>query len=214
VAAALDKAALLRPDLVVVTGDLVDFDPRFVPVVARQLERMRAREGVAAVLGNHDYYVGAARVVDGLRAAGVRMLVNESMLVAAGDGGGFLLAGVDDLSARRTGQGVGPRLERATRRPDAPSGAGPALDRAIVLLCHQPRYFDVAAGRVDAQLSGHTHGGQIGVGAWPARLLFEYVAGRYERSGSVLWVNRGIGVAGPPARVGAPAEITRIVLTS
>ncbi|MBK6464601.1 MAG: hypothetical protein IPF92_26895 [Myxococcales bacterium] len=64
------------------------------------------------------------------------------------------------------------------------------------------------------QLSGHTHGGQINPGFRPADLVMPYVAGRYVKGSSTLWVNRGFGVAGPPSRVGAPPEVTKIVLVS
>ena len=102
-------------------------------------------------------------------------------------------------------------------------GAGPSLGRAIaaappdrarILLAHQPRFFSEAKGQVALQLSGHTHGGQVNPGFSPAGLFMEFVAGRYERSGSTLYVNRGFGVAGPPTRVGAPPEVTKIVLVS
>jgi len=67
---------------------------------------------------------------------------------------------------------------------------------------------------VQLQLSGHTHGGQINPGYSPASAIMEFVAGRYERAGSSLYVNRGFGVVGPPARVGAPPEITKIIIVS
>jgi hypothetical protein len=87
-------------------------------------------------------------------------------------------------------------------------------DAPRVLLAHQPNYFDTASARVGLQLSGHTHGGQINPGFRPADLFMRYVSGRYEENGSTLWVNRGFGVAGPPARVGAPPEVTKIVLVT
>ena len=83
-----------------------------------------------------------------------------------------------------------------------------------ILLSHQPTTVDYWAGKVALQLSGHTHGGQINPGFRPADLLMRYVSGRYERSGTTLYVNRGFGVVGPPARVGAPPEVTKIVLVS
>jgi predicted MPP superfamily phosphohydrolase len=77
-------------------------------------------------------------------------------------------------------------------------------------------YFPEAAGQIALQLSGHTHGGQVNPFIRPADwvLPYGYVAGLYERSGSRLYVNRGFGTAGPPARLGAPPEVTRIVLVS
>ena len=64
------------------------------------------------------------------------------------------------------------------------------------------------------QLSGHTHGGQVNLGVRPAELVLPYVEGLYREEGSYLYVNRGFGTAGPPARVGAPPEITLAVLTA
>jgi predicted MPP superfamily phosphohydrolase len=81
-------------------------------------------------------------------------------------------------------------------------------------LSHQPRYVDIVAGRVALQLSGHTHGGQINPGFRPVDLISRYVSGRYERFGTTLWVNRGFGVAGPPVRLGASPEVTKIVLVA
>jgi hypothetical protein len=195
----------MRPDLIVVTGDLVDHDARFAPRLASSLARLQARDGVFAVLGNHDYYAGTDIVSRTIRDAGVDLLVNEGRTIRAGDRGGFALLGVDDLWARRAG-GPGPDLARATAmvRDDAPR----------ILLAHQPNYFDAVSGRVALQLSGHTHGGQINPGFRPGDLFMHYIAGRYEANGSTLWVNRGFGVAGPPSRVGAPPEVTKIVLVA
>lgn len=136
----------------------------------------------------------------------VRVLSNESSRIRSGDGGGFALLGVDDIQGRsgRDPGFSGPDLYAAL--------SGLHRDVPRILLAHQPRYFDEAAGRVALQLSGHTHGGQINPGFRPADLFMEYVAGRYERGGSTLWVNRGFGVAGPPSRVGAPPEVTKIVI--
>ncbi len=198
----------IRPDLVVATGDLVDFEARAIGALARQLLRAPARDGVCAILGNHDHYAGAADVAGRLRAAGVRVLSNESIRLREGDGGGFALVGVDDLHGRRGGTPGfrGPDLAAALR------GISPQLPR--ILLAHQPRYVIEAGGRVALQLSGHTHGGQINPGFRPADFFMDYVAGRYERDGTTLYVNRGFGVAGPPSRIGAPPEVTKIVIVS
>jgi hypothetical protein len=198
----------LRPDLVVATGDLVDFESEAVGHLAKRLLDAGARDGAYAIVGNHDHYAGAADVVSRLRATGVQVLSNEAQQIRRADGGGFALVGVDDLQGRkRPAPGfAGPDLGAATSRLD------PDLPR--ILLAHQPQYFRESAGRVALQLSGHTHGGQINPGFRPADLLMEYVAGRFERDGSTLWVNRGFGVSGPPSRVGAPPEITKIVIVA
>jgi predicted MPP superfamily phosphohydrolase len=196
----------IRPDLVVATGDLVDFDSGAIGPLALRLANAGARDGAYAILGNHDHYAGPGDVVAGLNAMKVRALCNESVRIRGGDGGGFALLGVDDIQGRsgRTPGFNGPDLYEAGKGLDA--------DVPRILLAHQPRYFDEAAGRVALQLSGHTHGGQINPGFRLADLFMRFVAGRYERDGSTLWVNRGFGVAGPPSRVGAPPEVTKIVL--
>jgi predicted MPP superfamily phosphohydrolase len=194
-----------RPDLIVVTGDMVDFDAAFAPMVARKLGELAARDGVTAILGNHDYYAGADEVLAAMQAAGVDMLLDRGKVLRAGDGGGFALLGVDDLSSVRHGR-QGPRLERALASvPD---------DRPRILLSHQPSSVDEWAGRVAVQLSGHTHGGQINPGFSPLGLFTKYVSGRYEVGGTTLYVNRGFGTVGAPTRVGAPPEVTRFVLVS
>lgn len=194
-----------RPDLVVVTGDLVDFDPAFAPLVARKLADVPTRDGIVAILGNHDYYAGAESVLSAVRRAGIDALVDEGRLLRARDGGGFALLGVDDRVAPRYG-GSGPRLDKAL------SMVPP--DRPRILLSHQPPTVERWAGQVALQLSGHTHGGQINPGFRPADLLLKYVAGRYDVGGTTLYVNRGFGTVGPPSRIGAPPEVTRFVLVA
>jgi len=197
-----------RPDLLVATGDLVDFRAELVGPLARRMAGVGARDGAAAIVGNHDHYAGAEEVVERLRAARVTVLCNEGQVLRADDGGGFALLGLDDLHARRNPQPgfPGPDLSRAI--------AGVPRDLPRILLAHQPSFFTESAGRVSLQLSGHTHGGQINPGFRPADLFMRYVSGRYEKSGSTLWVNRGFGVAGAPSRVGAPPEVTRVVIVA
>jgi len=199
----------VRPDLVVATGDLVDSSAAAIDPLLARLVGVGARDGAYVILGNHDHYAHPDRVAARIVASPVKLLANEAVRIRAGDGGGFALVGVDDLSARRRPRSMrhtGPDLGRAL--------AGVAPDLPRILLAHQPIYFREAQGRVALQLSGHTHGGQINPGVAPVKALMEFVAGRYERAGSTLWVNRGFGVVGPPARVGAPPEVTKIVLVA
>lgn len=194
-----------RPDLIVATGDLVDFDAAWAPMVGRKLVDLAPRDGVAAVPGNHDYYADVDDVADAMRAAGVDMLIDEGRIVRGGDGGGFALLGVDDRWSTRYGRS-GPRLGRASSM--VPS------DLARVLLSHQPSTVDLWAGQVALQLSGHTHGGQINPGFRAADLFLKYVAGPYQVRGTMLYVNQGFGTVGTPSRVGAPPEVTRFVLVA
>lgn len=216
-AIAEDLLRKARADLIVLTGDLLDNDGRLAPQLGRFVRRVTplARHGVVAISGNHDYFAGIEEMAGAVTAAGGRMLRNEALVL--GDGhAGFALLGVDDVWARRRRLG-GPDLDRAISTLPRLSGKlAPARDLPRVLLCHNPSFFEEAAGRVALQLSGHTHGGQVNLGIRPADFVLPggWVAGRYDLQGSQLYVNRGFGTVGPPARVGAPPEVTRVVLTA
>ncbi len=205
----VEQVNALRPDVVAVTGDLVDGPVRRLGQAVAHLGRLRARYGVYFVTGNHEYISGAAEWREELRRLGLRVLRNER--VAVGDrGASFDLAGVDDWSAGRFVAGEGPDLARALRDRDP--------DRSLVLLAHQPRGMEEAVrSGVELQISGHTHGGQIAPFSLLVRAVYPYVYGLYPhregaRSGSIF-VSRGTGYWGPPLRLGAPPEIARLVLT-
>ena len=198
----------VRPDLVVATGDLVDNEADAIrPLIARLLGT-GARDGAFTILGNHDHYAGAATVAALIGRSSVRVLHNEGVHIRRNEGGGFALLGVVDLSGslRRSPGHDGPDLGQAA------AGLSPDLPR--ILLAHQPRFFYESQGRIALQLSGHTHGGQINPGFRPAAAVMDFIAGRYDRAGSTLYVNRGFGVTGPPARIAAPPEVTKIVIVS
>jgi predicted MPP superfamily phosphohydrolase len=200
----VERVAELDPDLVAITGDLVDGSIHRLAPEAAPLAELGARHGVFFVTGNHDYYSGADAWVAEVRRLGVRVLRNERVTIGEGDQV-FDLAGVEDHHAH---------LVSAAHREDLPralAGRDPA--RAVVLLAHDPATFPAAARLgVDLQLSGHTHGGQL----WPfryfVRLATPYVAGLHRRGASQLYVSRGTGFWGPAMRLFAPAEITEIVL--
>jgi predicted MPP superfamily phosphohydrolase len=194
----------LMPDLVAVTGDLVDGSVRALADEVAPFSGLRAPHGVWFVTGNHDHYSGAdawARRVEGL---GMRVLRNERAEIRA-RGAVFDLVGVDDHRGNVVGKGGREDLDRAL------AGRDPA--RPAVLLAHDPTTFKRASRMdIDLQLSGHTHGGQIWPFAWFVRLAVPFVAGCYARNGARLYVSRGTGFWGPPMRLRAPAEITEIVL--
>jgi uncharacterized protein len=217
-AAAVDLVRSARPDLIVLTGDLLDHDARLAHRLGSFVRRLEplAREGVVAISGNHDFYAGIAPMVSACEGGGARVLRNRGVVI--GDAtSGFALLGVDDVVAGRRARGAGPNLTKAIDSlPLLEGKVAPPRDLPRVLLCHNPSFFPVAAPKVALQLSGHTHGGQVNLlvrpGDWV--LPYGYIAGLYERSGARLYVNRGFGTVGPPARIGAPPEITRIVLTA
>jgi hypothetical protein len=202
----VSRANRLRPDAVVITGDLVDGSVESLRRHTEALGRLKARFGVFFVTGNHEYYSGVDPWLSELTRLGIRVLRNER--VSLGDAGASIdLAGVDDYTADRFGGGHGADLSKAV--------AGRDPERELILLAHQPRAIE-AAGQagVGLQLSGHTHGGQI----WPfghaVRLVQPYIAGLHAHNpGTQIYVSRGTGFWGPPMRLWAPAEITKLILT-
>jgi uncharacterized protein len=197
-----------RADAIVVTGDIIDHERRYIPLAARLFGTLSARSGVFCIPGNHDHYTGAEEVMAAFEKAGLTPLVNRHVLLPRTDGQ-IVLAGVDDRWARgRHGldSNAGPDLNKALSfsPPDAPR----------ILLAHQPPFIDEYETRVDLQLSGHTHGGQINPVGPLLPMLIPYLRGHYQVGEKQLYVNRGFGTAGPPARVLSRPEITKIVLVS
>lgn len=191
-------------DAIAITGDLVDGQVNDLRDAAAPLADLRARHGVYFVTGNHEYYSGADPWLAHIRSLGIRTLRNEHVRIDDGDDG-FDLAGIDDHGAHRY-PGHGPDLARAV--------AGRDPSRELVLLAHQPRQVKMAVQHgVGLQLSGHTHGGQI----WPWHYIAAaqqggLLAGLSRHGATQLYVSRGTGYWGPPVRVLATAEITRVIL--
>jgi len=188
-------------DCVVITGDLVDGSVAELGPLVAPLKNLQAKDGVYFVTGNHEYYSGADEWLAFLPTLGIRVLRNERVSLREG----LDLAGVDDHSARGFGRGHGTDLEKALGDRD--------VSRALVLLAHQPKtILDAIDYAIDLQLSGHTHGGQIWPWGYAVRLDQPHVAGLSRHGGAHIYVSRGTGYWGPPMRIGAPAEITRIEL--
>jgi predicted MPP superfamily phosphohydrolase len=200
----------MKPDLVAITGDLVDASVAALRPAIAELARIESRQGVYFVTGNHEYYVGADEWIAELRRLGIRVLRNERTVIGEAGGPSFDLAGIDDWTSHRYGFGHGPDLGRAL--------AGRDPERALVLLAHQPRgVADAVRSGVELQISGHTHGGQIFPFTLVVNAVYPYCRGLYHhrepdgQEGQVF-VSCGTGYWGPPLRLGAPAEIARIVL--
>jgi len=191
-----------EPDLILLGGDFVTFE-RHIPLMAELLlTGLEARDGVYAVLGNHDYWAGADEVIAAMTARGVRFVVNRSVEIRRGEDV-IALAGIDELY-----RGV-PDIDAAFRRvePDVP----------CIGLTHHPDMIEHLSGhRVDLLLCGHTHGGQIrfpffGSVVVPSRHEARYASG-FHRAGRVLmYVSRGIGAI-PPLRILCKPEIATFVL--
>lgn len=212
---AVDLALGERADLVVVTGDFVNRDAAELAVVSRDLARLRADLGVMGCLGNHDHYGDEAAIQAGIRAAGVDLLVNDARTLRIG-GEALHIVGTDNTGFRQHHADLPRAL--AALPPRADDGA------PRVLLAHDPTFWDLEArdAGLDLQLSGHTHGGQIGLEApdalrWSlAQLSYERWAGLYTERGdrgmAHVYVNRGLGTTGPPLRLGIRPEVTVLTL--
>jgi predicted MPP superfamily phosphohydrolase len=191
------EANAAAPDMVVITGDLVDGSVDELGHLVEPLRDLKARDGVFFVTGNHEYYSGADEWIAHLGTLGVRVLRNERVAVRDA----FDLAGVDDHSAARMLPHHGQDVAGALRDRD-PS-------RAVVLLAHQPKAVtDARAAGVDLQISGHVHAGQLVPFNWLARLDQPFIHGLYRTGETWIYVSAGTGYWGPPMRVGSSAEIT------
>ncbi|WP_129643538.1 metallophosphoesterase [Peristeroidobacter agariperforans] len=195
----------LDADAIAITGDLVDGSVRELAAHVEPLAQLRARYGTFFVTGNHEYYSGERAWTRELRRLGMRVLMNEHVVVDH-NAARLVIAGVTDFSAHHFDPAN--RSNPAAALTDAPSDAG-----AKILLAHQPRSApQAAAAGFDLQLSGHTHGGQF----WPwnffVRLQQPFTAGLDRLDSLWVYTSRGTGYWGPPKRFGAPSEITRIRL--
>lgn len=211
----------LRPDLIVLTGDYLTWDPSTQKPVVEALAGLRAPHGVVGCLGNHEMWSEVEDSLTRLFAeAGFRMLRQEQALIESG-GEVLNVVGVDFQTRRRMGppgMGIVPQYLTRVEHFVRPGTAN-------ILLCHNPNPFDRAAEiGYDLTLAGHTHGGQVTLefihpSLTPSRLITDYVSGYFSKpgvaSGSTahLYVNRGIGTIAVPMRLGAPPEISVFELT-
>lgn len=202
--AVVERSLAADVDLIVVTGDFIDGTVAVRRSDVEPLRGLKAKDGVWAITGNHEYFFGATEWMDLYADMGLRVLANAHTVLRRGDAS-VVLAGVTDLSARGT--------ERRHDLKAALTGAPPGAP--VILLDHQPRAArEAAESGVALQLSGHTHGGMIlGLDRIVARANGGFVSGRYDVGGMTLYVNNGTGLwPGFALRLGRPAELTRITL--
>ena len=201
--AIVDTVNSLGADLVAVTGDLVDGAVHELAEHVQPLATLRSRHGSFFVTGNHEYYSGAQGWIAEIERLGLRVLLNEHVVLQHG-AAQLVLAGVTDPGAHH--------FIAAHRSDPHAAAAGAPPDAGLrVLLAHQPRSAAAAAlAGFDVQLSGHTHGGQF----WPwnffVPLQQPYTAGLHRLQDLWVYVSRGTGYWGPPKRLGAPSEVTRL----
>lgn len=191
-----------KPDLIVLAGDIVEGEGETLRDLVPVMSQFRAPLGVWAVTGNHEFYNGYQNSVRTLRDSGIRVLVDEWAEAAPG----LVLAGVDDLTARRRRFGRDDGfMEKAL--------AGRPTNAGTIMVSHTPWRADVAANAGAAlMVSGHTHNGQIWPFTYAVKAVYPLVEGRYNVNGMTVLVCRGTGTWGPRMRLWQRGAIMRITL--
>lgn len=198
----VDRVNRLEADMVAITGDLVD----------GSVHELQSTHGTFFVTGNHEYYSGAHGWVHALRQLGIRVLMNEHVLIhhytdiQDPEPAVMVVAGVTDYSAHHFDE---------NHRSDPHAAMANAPDNALfkLLLAHQPRSAPAAArAGFDLQLSGHTHGGQFWPWGYFVKFQQPFTAGLHKLESLWVYTSRGTGYWGPPKRFGAASEITHLRL--
>jgi predicted MPP superfamily phosphohydrolase len=197
------KVNTLEPDIVVITGDLIDIPIHSAIEPLLELKNLQTKYGSYFVIGNHEYFHGVEEIIYTINKLGIKVLENESVYIGEKNKG-INIAGVYDHFGYRVDK-LKPDILKALRNTDP--------DSPTILLAHQPRFIYEVNKGVDLMLSGHTHGGQL----YPFRALVKivqpYLSGLYQHNETTqVYVNRGTGFWGPPMRLGSPSEITNITL--
>ncbi len=206
VTAIINRVNALQPDVIAVTGDIVDGSVDQLIAHIAPLGLMQAQYGAYVVTGNHEYYSGADQWLAEFRRLGMRTLMNEHVVIEY-RGARIVIAGVTDFNAERF------NFDQRSDPAQAILGAPEQWHVPKILLAHQPRSAQKAeAAGFDLQLSGHTHGGQF----WPWNLFVPlqqpFTAGLHRMGHLWVYTSRGTGYWGPPKRFGAPSEISLIQL--
>ncbi len=213
---AVDRINGQGADLIAFTGDLMTLVPEEIDMVSEALGSLEARDGVASVLGNHDYGIYAEKesgrspgeileeVILKEKGLGWKLLMDENMVIGRGTDS-IAVAGVQNTSPSRHFPSKGD-LEKASRGTES---------MFRILLTHDPMHWEMEVTGKDypLTLSGHTHAMQFSLFGWcPSRYIFRQYRGLYSKDGQFLYVNTGLGETIFPVRIGTPPEITVITL--
>jgi len=200
----VERVNNLNPDIVVITGDLVDISLKYAMPALNELKNLNTQYGTYFIIGNHEYHHGLEDIIKTINSLGIKTLENENLYIGEKNNG-FNLLGVYDYFGYRLNH-YKPDLNKALDGIDKNSPS--------ILLAHQPIFIKEVKSDIDLVLSGHTHGGQL----YPFRALVKivqpYIAGLYQHNKNTqIYVNKGTGFWGPPMRLGASSEITYITIS-
>lgn len=191
----------MKPDIILLAGDVLDdsIEPFIRNRMSEQLKLLKARHGVYAVLGNHEYYGGSIKQYTELMdSIGIKVLQDEVVEAA-----GVYIVGRKDKTAEA--------MEAGGRRSVPSLLEGLDLSRPVIMMDHQPTGFDIAAkAGVDVLLSGHTHRGQIAPNHWITKRLFELDWGYLLKDQLHVVVSSGYGTWGPPIRLASRSELIKL----
>lgn len=219
-------ANALKPDLVLLLGDFIaSRTPRPSDPPLRdwtgELARLQARDGVFAVLGNHDWWhdlptqrnrAGPTRIGQALEAVGIGVLENRATRLKTAAGPLWLAGLGDQIAFRKRVRGLPHGID------DLPGTLAQIADDGApaIMMAHEPDAFARMPERIALTLSGHTHGGQVRLFGWspivPSRYGNRYAYGHIRENGRDLIVSAGIGTSQLPIRLGMPPEILLVEL--
>lgn len=208
----VDKANAQQADIIMLTGDMLTNGDAFIDPLLDLLAALKAKAGVFCVLGNHDYYCSDVnQLVSRIKGIGVEVLRNSNTRISVNNTE-IIISGIEGIVDNRKKQ----RQALIATQSKQTLGRG----QLNILLAHDPLVFESGlTSAYDLVLSGHTHGGQIGL---PfkyrdqnlAKLKYCYHSGLYRKKMTYLHVSAGVGCDSIPLRFGVPPEMTVITVTN
>lgn len=201
----VNKVNAQTPDIIVLTGDIVDTKTKFANKAIEALKNLKAKYGIYYVLGNHEYYHDTQNIIQKLKDIGFDVLINQNSVVEIDKKPILNIAGVADLMGNKMGF-LKPDIEKTLE--------GINTNIPTILLSHQPKIINQTQDKpIDIILSGHTHGGQIFPFSLAVLLDQPFIKGLHKiNHDQIVYINQGTNLWGPPMRIGTHYEITLINL--
>jgi len=199
----INKMNALKPDIILIAGDIVDDNIDFVKrnKLLERFRELKPKFGVYAIMGNHEYIGRAHTDLNYFKDNDVRMLIDQTELIDEK----FYLVGRNDINTER--------MALSTRKKMNELMVGIDKSKPVLLLDHQPYHLEEAVKNgVDLQISGHTHHGQMWPLSWITKAIFELDWGYLQKEDTHFYVSSGFGTAGPPIKVGSHSELVEIKL--